>query len=119
MAVNSTDPPVRFPITLEGQPALVTGANSGIGRAVALGLAASGADVIVNCVVDPGSAEEVVHEIGPLAIVMAPTFGVASRRRDLEARCESLPNGRHAVGVPKRLMLRTFSAYHPRERSPA
>jgi glucose 1-dehydrogenase len=56
-------PPVRFPVTLEGQPALVTGANSGIGRAVAIGLAASGADVVVNYVVDPASAEEVVHEI--------------------------------------------------------
>lgn len=56
-------PRVRFPVVLEGQPALVTGANSGIGRAVALGLAASGADVVVNYVTDPTSAEEVVHEI--------------------------------------------------------
>lgn len=56
---------------------------------------------------------------GLLAIVMAPTFGVASRRRDLEARCGSLPNGRHAVDVPKCPMLRACSAYRPRERSPA
>jgi transposase len=35
----------------------------------------------------------------PLVIRMAPICGVASRRKDLEARCESLPNGRHAVGV--------------------
>src|SRR3569832_1787745 len=75
MATKSTDPAapaspgerskprVRFPVVLEGQPALVTGANSGIGRAVALGLAASGADVVVNYVVDPASAEDVVHEI--------------------------------------------------------
>lgn len=56
-------PRVRFPMTLEGQPALVTGANSGIGRAVALGLAASGADVIVNYVADPSAAEDVAHEV--------------------------------------------------------
>jgi glucose 1-dehydrogenase len=48
---------------LEGQPALVTGANSGIGRAVALGLAAAGADVVVNYVTDPGGAEAVAHRI--------------------------------------------------------
>jgi glucose 1-dehydrogenase len=50
-------------MTLEGQPALVTGANSGIGRAVALGLAASGADVIVNYAVDASAAEDVAHEV--------------------------------------------------------
>src|SRR3954453_10290177 len=58
--------PVRFPIVLEGQPALVTGANSGIGRAVALGLAASGADVVVNYVVDPQAADDVAHQVEAL-----------------------------------------------------
>jgi glucose 1-dehydrogenase len=46
---------------LEGQPALVTGGNSGICGAVALGLAASGADVVVNYVVDPQAAEELAN----------------------------------------------------------
>ena len=59
-------PRARFPVVLEGQPALVTGANSGIGRAVALGLAASGADVVINYIVDPEAAEDVAHQVEAL-----------------------------------------------------
>jgi glucose 1-dehydrogenase len=56
-------PNVPYQSVLVGQPALVTGANSGIGRAVALGLAKAGADVVVNYVTDPAAAEEVANEI--------------------------------------------------------
>ncbi len=49
--------------TLAGQKALVTGANSGIGKAVAVGLGYAGADVVVNYVVNPEAAEEVCREI--------------------------------------------------------
>lgn len=56
-------PAPYYPVVLEGQPALVTGANSGIGKSVALGLAASGADVVVNYVTNPPAADEVAHAI--------------------------------------------------------
>jgi glucose 1-dehydrogenase len=56
-------PSVPYANVLPGQPALVTGANSGIGRAVALGLAKAGADVVINYVTDPAAAEEVANEI--------------------------------------------------------
>lgn len=48
---------------LEGQKALVTGANSGIGKAIALALGAAGADVIVNYVTHPEQAEAVCDQI--------------------------------------------------------
>lgn len=48
---------------LKGQKALVTGGNSGIGKAVAIELGKAGADVVVNYVRGEDQAREVVAEI--------------------------------------------------------
>src|SRR4030095_125797 len=48
---------------LLGQKALVTGASSGIGRAIALALGEAGADVLVNYVSGEDKAQALVEEI--------------------------------------------------------
>jgi glucose 1-dehydrogenase len=56
-------PSLDFEEVLKGQKALVTGANSGIGKAVAIGMACAGADVVVNYVVGDEEANKVLEEI--------------------------------------------------------
>ena len=64
MTLTSPAAPTRStPRNLAGQKALVTGANSGIGRAVAIALGQAGADVVVNYVAEDEAAAQVVAEI--------------------------------------------------------
>jgi glucose 1-dehydrogenase len=48
---------------LVGQTAIVTGANSGIGRGVAIALGQAGANVVVNYVSGDNEAQDVVKTI--------------------------------------------------------
>lgn len=61
MSTNNTEPFV--PQRLRGKRAVVTGANSGIGREIALRLAHEGAAVVINFKSRPEDADAVVKEI--------------------------------------------------------
>lgn len=60
--------PYPVPPLLKGQKALVTGANSGIGKATAIALGRAGADVVVNFVAGQDAADAVVKEIAATGV---------------------------------------------------
>jgi glucose 1-dehydrogenase len=84
-AQNRPVPNPPMPQSLVGQCALVTGANSGIGREVALGLARAGADVAVNYVTDPDAAQAVVSEIVAMGRRSIAVHADVSQEADVEA----------------------------------
>jgi glucose 1-dehydrogenase len=71
--------------SLVGQKAIVTGANSGIGRAIALGLGHAGADVIVNYVSREEEAIKVAEEIGRCGARAVPVRADVSSEADVKA----------------------------------
>src|SRR3954452_14993381 len=81
MAGMQTDP-----FTLIGSVAMVTGANRGLGRSIALDLARAGADVAL-CVRDAASARELAAEIE----------GSGRRAAVIERDVRDLEQGRRAV----------------------
>lgn len=52
------------PFSLTGRTALVTGANTGLGAAIAIGLAAAGAEIVALCRKEPGDTSEAIQAHG-------------------------------------------------------
>lgn len=69
---------------LSGQKALVTGASSGIGRAVALALADAGADVVVNFIGPADTADEVVSAIRKIGAKAIPIHADVSKEGQVQ-----------------------------------
>jgi NAD(P)-dependent dehydrogenase (short-subunit alcohol dehydrogenase family) len=75
---------------LEGKVALITGADSGIGRAVALAFAREGANIFIsylNELEDAQETERVVREAGREAITMAGDIQDEDHCKNLVLRC--------------------------------
>jgi len=70
---------------LDGQRALVTGANSGIGEGVARALAEAGAKVAVNFVAAPEKAQQVVDEIRQAGGVAMAVRADVSKEDEVQA----------------------------------
>jgi NAD(P)-dependent dehydrogenase (short-subunit alcohol dehydrogenase family) len=70
---------------LAGRVALVTGAQQGIGRAIALALAREGADVAVNFLDDRAAAERVAAEARDLGRRAVVVQADVARRAEVEA----------------------------------
>ncbi len=79
------------PLPLDGQAAVVTGGSSGIGRAIALALAAAGADVAITYHVNEAGAREVERGI------VAQGRRAVALRMDLAVPADIERAGREAV----------------------
>jgi NAD(P)-dependent dehydrogenase (short-subunit alcohol dehydrogenase family) len=82
---------------LSGRIGLVTGAQQGIGQAIAVALAREGADVAINFLDDRTAATRVAAEVEALGRRAVLVPGDVSRRADVEAMVEAVVK---ALGPP-------------------
>src|SRR3979490_765863 len=72
-------------MSLNGKVAIVTGGNSGIGRAIALGLAKAGANIAIDYVAHPEATDALESEISRLGAVAIGVEADVSRIAELQA----------------------------------
>jgi short chain dehydrogenase len=82
---------------LNGRVALITGRDSGIGRAVAIAFAREGADVLVSYLCEDQEAKKTAHwveEAGKRALIVAGDVGDPAHCRELVKRAVDVFGGR-------------------------
>jgi glucose 1-dehydrogenase len=72
-------------MSLQGKVAIVTGGNSGIGKAIALGLAKAGANIVIDYVVHPEATEALERDIAALGDTAIGVEADVSSVRELQA----------------------------------
>lgn len=71
-------------MTLHGKVAIVTGGNTGIGKAVVLALAAEGASIVIDYVADPDATEALEQQLRDLGDEVTAVKADVSQIGDLE-----------------------------------
>ena len=71
-------------MTLKGKVAIVTGGNSGIGKAVTLALAEQGANIVIDYVADEQATEELEQQIVKLGDKAIGVDADVSKVEDLQ-----------------------------------